>query len=176
MFRVVIDAGIDAVWREITRTDVPQGAFFNMRLHTPGLRAGAPMQMRTASGKYVGAVGKVLEFDPPRRYVHTLKFTNLDDPECIVAYDLKDLGGKVEFTMTVDKIPVGTKSGKQLVKGGTMIVNTLKAIAETGRPGLGTRLLYAVFRIMEPMTPKRCRVEHWPMNREPGDRASEGGA
>ena len=32
---------------------------------------------------------------------------------------------------------VGTKSAKQMVQGGSMIVNTLKAVIETGRPKPG---------------------------------------
>ena len=50
---------------------------------------------------------------------------------------------------------IGTKSAKQMIQGGTMIVNTLKAVIETGRPSLGTRALFALFRVMQPFTPKR---------------------
>src|SRR3954470_3359660 len=91
VFKVVIKGPIERVWQEITRTDIPQKCMFNMRIHTPGnaLKLGAPMQARTQSGKYVGVVGKVLEFDPPRRYSHTFKFTRFDDPPCKVTYDLR---------------------------------------------------------------------------------------
>ena len=165
VFKVTINGTIDAVWREITRTDKPQGAFFNMRLHTPGLAPGAPMQMRTKNGRHTGAVGEVLEFDPPHRYSHTLKFTNLNDPPCVVTYDLKETPAGVEFMMTVSRIPVGTKSAKQLTSGGTMIVNTLKAIVETGRPSLGTRALYAMFGLLGFTTPAACKAEHWPVDK-----------
>jgi len=163
VFQIVIHGSVDDVWREITRTDTVQGCMFNMRLHTPGLKPGAPMQMRTKSGKYVGVVGKVLEFDPPRRYSHTFRFANYDDPECTVIYDLEPVEGGVRFTLTVDDLPVGTKTGKQMKQGGTMIVNTLKAIVETGRPSLGTRMLYAMFRLLEPFSPKKTRTENWPL-------------
>jgi uncharacterized protein YndB with AHSA1/START domain len=154
---------VEDVWREITKTDAVQGCMFNMRLHTPGLRPGAPIQMRTKSGKYTGVVGRVLEFDPPRRYSHTFKFTNYDDPECKVTYELVEVAEGVEFMLTIDDMPAGTRTAKQMKQGGTMIVNTLKAIVESGRPSFGTRLLYVLFAGMEPFSPKKMRVEHWPI-------------
>ena len=44
-----------------------------------------------------------------------------------------------------------------------MILKSLKAIAETGRPALGTRLLYWMFEHMEFVLPQRTRSEHWPL-------------
>jgi uncharacterized protein YndB with AHSA1/START domain len=163
VFKVVIRGSIDAVWREITKTHEPQGCMFNNQLHTTGLKPGAPIRMRTRSGKYTGVVGDVLEFDPPNRYSHTFRFTNYDDPICRVIYDLKEVPGGVEFTLTVEDMPSGTKTAQQMKQGGTMIVNTLKAIVETGRPSFGIRLLYGLFKVLEPFSPKRCRSENWPL-------------
>ena len=92
--------------------------------------------MRTKNGKYTGVVGEILEFDPPRRYAHTMRFTQMDDPPCTVTYDLTQ-------------------------EGGTMIVNTLKAVVETGRPTLGTRTLYVLFALLEPFSPKSTKTENW---------------
>src|SRR5215212_3189107 len=100
VFKVMINGPIEAVWREITRTDKPQKCMFNMRLHTPGLKPGAPIRMRTTSGKYTGVIGEVLEFDPPRKYSHTFKFTNFDDPPCTVTYELREASPRAtEFTL-----------------------------------------------------------------------------
>jgi len=163
VFEIVIRGSIEAVWNEITKTDEPQGAIFNMQMHTPGLAVGAPLQMRTANNKYVGMVGEVLEYDPPRRFVHTHKFTQYDDPVCKVIYELKPEGDSVRFTLTVEGLTPGTKTSKQMVMGGPMITRTLKAIVETGRPTFGTRLLYAMFKLFEPFSPKSIRSENWPL-------------
>lgn len=163
VFKVFIRGSAEAVWREITKTDSLQGCMFNMRLATPGLAPGAPIQMRTKSDKFVGVVGEVLEYDPPRKYSHTFKFTRFDDPPCTVTYELKPVTNGVEFTMTLDNLPPGTKTAKQMVAGGTMIVNTLKAIVEKGRPDLGIRILYGLFGVLEATTPARCKVENWPL-------------
>ena len=107
VFKVFIRGSVEAVWREITKTDELQKCMFNMRLDTPGLRPGAKIRMRTPNGKYTGVVGEVLEFDPPRRYAHTFKFTQYDDPPCRVIYELKPVEGGVEFTLTCADMPAG---------------------------------------------------------------------
>ena len=166
VFEVMIRGSIDDVWNEITKTDELQGAIFNARMHTTGLEKGGGVQMRTASGKYTSVVGHILEFAPPTRFVHTMAFTTQDDPESVVEYDLEEVGDEVRFRLTVT-MPAGTKSAKQMKQGGTMIVNTLKRIVETGRPSLGVRVLYGLFKVLEPMSPKRCRVENWPLEARP---------
>jgi hypothetical protein len=163
VFKIFIRGTIEAVWREITKTDSAQQCFFNMCLHTPGLRVGAPIQMRTRSNKYVGVIGKVLEFDPPKRYAHTFRFTSMNDPECKVLYELTEVPGGVEFVMTLEDLPAGTKTAKEMTRGGTMIINTLKAIVENGRPSVGTRMIFGIIRLTEPFSPKVCRVENWPL-------------
>ncbi|NOX59836.1 MAG: hypothetical protein GXP29_13405 [Planctomycetes bacterium] len=158
---VMIKGTLDAVWREITKTGEVQGCMFNMQLHTSGLKPGAKIFMRSANGKYTGVVGEVLEFDPPHRYSHTFQFTNFDDPPCKVIYELREAGGSVEFSLVIEDLVEGTKSAKQMVKGADFIANALKAIIETGRPPFGTRMLYILFKVMAPLTPKKCLSEHW---------------
>ena len=164
IFKVFIKGSIEDVWREITKTSEPQGAFFNMQLHTSGLEPGGQIRMRSANGKYTGVVGEVLEFDPPHRYSHTLRFTQYEDPPSTITYELKEVPGGVEFVLIADEMPVGTKTAKEMKRGGDMIVKTLKAIVETGRPAFGTRLLYGLFKVMEPFSPKKSLTKNWPLD------------
>ncbi|MCG8405350.1 MAG: SRPBCC domain-containing protein [Phycisphaerales bacterium] len=159
--KVFIRGSIEAVWREITKTDELQGCFFNARMHADDLRPGGKIQMRSADGKYTTVVGEILEFDPPHRFAHTFKFTQYDDPPCKVTYDLKEVEGGVEFTLTSEDIPVGTKTEKNMTRGADFIVKTLKAIIENGRPPFGVRMLYGMFKVLTPLTPKKCRTENW---------------
>ena len=163
-FRVVIRASIEQVWEEITRTDAPILAFFNSRMEVARLAPGSKLAMRTPDGKYTGVVGEILEFDPPKRFAHTFKFTSYDDPACRVIYDLEEVEGGVQFTLTITDLPEGTKTAKQMLQGGKLIVNTLKRVVETGKPSLGTRALFQFFKLMGPLTPKRCLSEHWPVD------------
>jgi uncharacterized protein YndB with AHSA1/START domain len=171
-FRVVIDGSIQDVWAEITRTDAPIAAFFNSRMDVGRLAPGSRLAMRTPDGKYTGIVGEILEFDPPKRFAHTFRFTSYDDPECRVTYDLEEVPGGVQFTLTISDLPEGTKTAKQMVQGGNMIVKTLKQVIETGRPALGTRVLFGLFKLMAIATPKRCLSENWPVDEPAAGRES----
>ena len=163
VFRVVINGSIDAVWRELTKQGEAQAAVFNAWLHAQALTPGKKIQMRTASGKYVMVVGEVTDFTPPTRFAHTFRFTQYDDPECEVIYDLKQLPAGVECTLTVDRMPVGSKTAKDMQGGGSMIVNTLKAVVETGKPPLKIRIMYWMFGVLEFVLPKKSAVKTWPL-------------
>jgi uncharacterized protein YndB with AHSA1/START domain len=166
IFKVFINGSIQAVWRELTKTDELQACLFNMRLETDGLRPGGQMRMRSASGKYTGVVGEILECKPPYRYVHTFRFTQYDDPPCVVTHELKEVEGGVEYTLTHENLAPGTKTAKQAQQGAGLICKTLKAVVETGRPTFAVRMLYRLIRLLEPLTPARCRSEHWPLDRK----------
>ena len=162
--KILIRGRIEDVWREITKTDEPQLAMFGAQMHRLSLGAGSPIRMRTPDGKYTSVVGEILEADPPYRFSHTMKFTAYDDPYCKVTYELKEVAGGVEFTLISEDVPAGTKTESAMKRGGDFIVSTLKAIVETGRPRLGTRLLYGFFNLLGPvMTPAKSRSEHWPL-------------
>ncbi len=163
VFRIFVAADIERVWQELTRTDGPQPAVFNACLHVTGMAPGERMQMRSLSGRHVLVVGEIVEFDPPRRFAHTHRFTQHDDPVCTVVYELEPVNGGVEVTLRVLGLPAGTATAKSMSKGGTMILNTLKAVVERGRPPFGTRVLYAMFKRLEFVLPARTRSEHWPL-------------
>jgi uncharacterized protein YndB with AHSA1/START domain len=161
--RITIRGSVDAVWRELTKNDEPQAAVFNAWLHAQSLAPGAALQMRTPDGRNVLVVGRIVEFDPPRRFAHTFRFTQYEDPECTVIYELKPVTGGVEVSLVVENIPVGTRTAKEMEGGSRTILNSLKSVVETGRPSLGTRVMYWLFSHLGFMLPKRTRAEHWPL-------------
>lgn len=163
VYEVLIRGSIADVWQELIRTDRPQRAMFNSVLHTDKLAAGGQLRMRTPSGKYTGVVGEYIEVTEPTRLVHTMRFTSYDDPACVINFHLEETGEGVRLRLVVDELPVGSKSEKHLRKGAEFIARNLKSIVETGRPTLGARLLYVLFRIMEPLNPKRSLSELWPI-------------
>ena len=161
--KIHIRGRIEDVWREITKTDEPQLAFFGAQMFRLSLGAGSPVQMRTPDGKYTSVVGEILEVDPPHRFSHTMKFTAYDDPYCTVTYILEPKGDGVDFTLISEGVPANTKTAKAMTRGGDFIVKTLKQIVETGKPALGTRMIYAMFGLLAFTTPARCRSDRWPL-------------
>lgn len=164
MFSVLIRASLEDVWHEITKTDEPIACFFNTQMHVAQLAPGSKLAMRTADGKYTGVVGEILEVIPLKRFSHTFRFTNFDDPPCKVINELEEVDGGVQFTLTIEELTPGTKSAKQMLQGGKMIVNTLKSVMETGKPSFGVRCLYGLFKLLQPFSPKQCRSENWPVD------------
>jgi hypothetical protein len=163
VFKIRIRGTLEVVWHELTKQGEPQAAVFNAWLTAQALVPGAMIQMRTGSGKHTLVIGRIIDFTPPHRFAHTFRFTQYDDPECEVIYELKRVGDEVECTLTVAGLPVGTRTAKEMDGGGTMILNTLKAVVETGRPAWGTRLMYAMFAKMEWVLPKRTMSSAWPL-------------
>jgi uncharacterized protein YndB with AHSA1/START domain len=166
IYRIVIAGSQEAIFRELTATDRPLGAIFNSRMHTTGLTPGGRMQMRTVSGGHVIVDGEVLEYDPPHRFAHTHRFTQYDDAPCKVTYLLKPVAGGIEVTLTVDDLPLGTKTATEMERGGMFILNNLKSIVETGRPPFGTRVMYAMFGALEFVLPKKTKSENWPLRKD----------
>jgi uncharacterized protein YndB with AHSA1/START domain len=164
-FRVVIRAPIHKVWAELTRCDSTLPFFFNSRCATPGLEPGAPIRMRSKDGKYTSVVGDVLEFAPPHRYAHTFKFTNLDEPACVVRYRLREVDGGTEFTLINENVPAGSKTGKYMTSGAHFITKNLKALVETGKPTPGGRVALFMMGLVAPFTPAKCRSENWPFDK-----------
>jgi uncharacterized protein YndB with AHSA1/START domain len=164
-YRVIIRAPIHKVWAELTRTGSVLPFFFNGVCRTPGLAVGAPMRMQSKDGKNTSVAGEVLEFDPPHRYAHSFKFTNLDDPPCVVRYELKEVAEGTEFTLITENVPAGTKTEKYMISGGDFITKNLKAFVETGKATPGGRFALFVMGLFAPFTPKQSRSEHWPFER-----------
>ena len=162
--RVVINAPIEKVWNVLTTQNKILPHFFGSVMHTSnGLQAGSMMHMRSPDGKYTAVIGEILECDPPHRFSHTFRFTNLNDPECKVTFDLKEVEGGVELTLLSEQLPVGTKTAKQMIQGSAFITDVLKSVCETGRPSMGKRVLLRIIGMMAFMTPKACRAENWPL-------------
>lgn len=172
VFSIHIVATKEAVWQEITRTDKPHDAMYHTVLHSSGLKPGASYQMRTPSGKYVNTIGEIVEIDPPNRLKQTVRFVRYDDPPVTITYDIADAPqGGVDLTLTVEDLPVDTKSGDSWKGsgGGKWIVKTIKQIVEDGEASFSTRLMYKFFDVFAPVlapiaTPKQTRVENWPMD------------
>ncbi len=164
--KIVINAPIQKVWEALTKRGEVLPFFFGSVLETTGLAPGAPVRMRTPNGKYTGVVGEVLEFEPPRLYSMTFKFTNYDDPICKVTHELKEVNGGTEYTLTSSQIPKGTKTESQMKQGGPIITSNLKSVVETGKPTFMGRFIMIMGSLFAFMSPKSSLSTHWPLDKK----------
>jgi len=148
------------------------GGQFGRGLHSTGLKPGASYQMRTPNGKYVFTIGEIVEYDPPNRLKQTVRFVRYDDPPVTVTYDVADAPqGGVDLTLTIEDLPTDTKTTDTWTGsgGGAWTLKTIKQIVENGQASTSSRIMYKFFDVFAPViaplsTPKRTRVENWPMN------------
>lgn len=164
-YKVFIKATAEQVWHEISKQGDLQAAMFNNYLDVLEFKAGQPFRMLSKSRAFVGVIGQILEVDPPHRYRHTMAFTSIDEPAVTVTHSITPVAGGVEYEMALDGLVAGSKSAKQMSSGMKLIANTLKSLAETGKPGFGVRLLYLIFALTERFSPAALRAEHWPLGK-----------
>ena len=166
-YQVTINAPIHKVWAELTRRDSVLPFFFNSVCKTPGeMAVGTPVRMVSKNGKYAAVVGDILEFDPPHRYAHTFKFTTLDDPPCVVRYELEEVEGGTEFTLITEGVPAGTKSEGYMQQGGHFITANFKSFVETGKATPGGRFALFMMGLTAIFTPSVAKAENWPFDRK----------
>lgn len=164
VYQVFIAAPIRVVWDTLVKTDEALPFFFGAVCDTEdGLKPGKPMRMITPDRKFASVVGEVLDFSPPHRYAHTMEFTRYDDGPVTVIYELTETDGGTDFRLITENVPAGTKTEKSMVPGGTFITENLKALVETGRPKFSGRMVMMLGPLMGMMTPRRCRIENWPL-------------
>jgi len=162
--RTFINAPIETVWSTLVATDKPLPFFFGSICETKdGLKQGAKMRMLNPNRKVAMIVGEVLAFEPPYRYSHTFKMTNLQDDPCTVTYELREKEGGTEFDLIIENAIVGSKLQKEMLGAQGFIASNLKAMAETGKPAFTGKLVGFMSPIMGLLAKKEQRIEHWPL-------------
>ena len=84
-----ISVPLEAVWEGITRVRGIHKPMFNTVLEATFER-GSRLLYRSKDGKHVFIIGEVVECQPPRRLVHTFRFTSVDEDPTLVSWDLSD--------------------------------------------------------------------------------------
>lgn len=106
----IIEAPVERVWRAITTPSEMKQWFFGVDTDAEWRPHGKLVHRGEYQGKPYIDKGEILEFEPPRRLVHThwSDVSGLpDSPEHYqeVAWDLSDRGGSTELTITERNLP-----------------------------------------------------------------------
>lgn len=164
--RTFIQAPVDVVWSILVATDKSLPFFFGSVCQTKdGLKEGASMRMVHPNEKVAMVVGEVLAFEPPHRYSHTFKMTNLSDDPCTVTYELREKDGGTEFDLIIENAIEGSKLHKEMLGSQGFISSNLKALAETGKPAFTGKMVKLLSPIFGLIAKKEQRIEHWPLDR-----------
>lgn len=164
IYRTFINAPIETVWSTLVVTDKPLPFFFGSICETTdGLKQGAKMRMVHPNRKIALIVGEVLVFEPPTRYSHTFKMTNLEDEPCTVSYELIEKEGGTEFDLVIENAIAGSKLHKEMLGAQGFISSNIQAMAETGKPAFTGKLVGWMAPIMAWRANAKQNIEHWPL-------------
>jgi uncharacterized protein YndB with AHSA1/START domain len=147
----------EAAWHELTKTGEVQYPMFNAVLETDW-EPGSTMLYYKPDRTMVFVVGEVVEVDAPHRFVHTYRFTDLDDAATLVTWDFEEIETGVRVTVTHSRFDGDTPTKKRVAGGWKMILATLKEILETGKPPLKIRLMYGMMSMLSFMQPKKIHT------------------
>ncbi|MEX2179492.1 MAG: SRPBCC domain-containing protein [Gemmatimonadaceae bacterium] len=157
---VEINAPIQKVWNEITKTGAIQRALNNTVLEST-MRPGAKLRYYSPSRKRVFVVGEIVDLVAPTKFAHTWKFTMNPEAFTLVTWELSELpGGSCRVTLTHSRWTDDMKSYKNVSTTWTGILRLLKLDLETGTIDLKTRMIYGMFGALEFMLPKTTSVPY----------------
>ena len=162
---VEIKAPVSAVWSEITKLQQIQKPMFNTVLESD-FKPGSRMLYRSPDGKRVFIVGEVHEFVPPKRFVHTFRFTNLGETPTLVEWALEEKNGVTRVTVTHSKFVDQKKTADSVRTSWVDILGNIKSVVETGNVPFKFRMIHGLMGAFMFMLPKDTLRENVPELKE----------
>ena len=133
VFEIYIRTTPERLWEAITDPDIRAKYNFGAGVRsdwTPGSR----IEMDAPKAGGLLGDGEVLQSDPPRRLVHTMRALWSDEVKSEgfsrVSWDIEPVGDSCRLTVTHDQLREGAND--QLYGGWPMILSGLKTLLETG--------------------------------------------
>ena len=133
VFEIYIKTTPERLWEAITDPDLRAKYNFGARPTSEWTR-GATYAMSAMDGAIPLGDGEVLEVDPPRRLVHTMRALWSDEVKSEgfsrVTWDIEQVADSCRLTVTHDQLREGAND--ELYGGWPMILSGLKTLLETG--------------------------------------------
>ena len=131
VYEIYIRATPEQLWDAITTADAREKYMFGARFQSEW-KVGAPMNMSSPTGLL--GEGEVIEVDPPRRLVHSMRALWSDDVAAEgfsrVTWEIEQVADSCRLIVTHDQLREGAND--QLYGGWPMILSGLKTWIETG--------------------------------------------
>jgi len=133
VFEIYIKTTPQRLWDAIVDPDIRAKYNFGAGI-TSEWTPGAPLEMGAPNAGFVLGDGEVIEVDPPRRLVHTMRALFSDEAKAEgstrVTWDIEPVGDSCRLTLTHDQMRDGANA--QIYGGWPMILSGLKTWLETG--------------------------------------------
>lgn len=126
------------------------------------LAPGSRIAYTSRNGKHIFLVGVVREVVPLKRFVHTFRFTRMDEAETLVTYELEPEGKGTRLTVFHTGFTAAPKTRKMVRGGWPFILRNLKSMIERGVLPFSSRLKYMLMKAMLPLLPGKKRWEDLP--------------
>lgn len=148
----------EAVWEAFTRTGEPRPYYFDAVLQAE-MRPGGRWRFVTDDLERFLAGGEVIAIAPPRRFEHTFRAADLDDPpsRILVAIAATEDGSRV--TLVHDRFERKTTTYRRFRKAHPLALSALASVLETGELPLRARIYTALFK--PGMKTFTVRAEPW---------------
>ena len=156
---VDIEAPISDVWSEITKLRHIQKPMFNTILESD-FKPGSHLLYRSKDGKRVFIIGEILEFVPPRRFVHTFRFTALPETPTLVEWTLEEHSAVTRVTIVHSRFTDQKKTADSVRGSWVAILGNVKSVVETGDVPRGTRIKHGLMQAFMFMAPKSTLREN----------------
>jgi len=133
VFEIYIKTTSQRLWDAIVDPDIRAKYNFGAGI-TSDWTPGAPLVMRAANAGFTLGDGEVVEIDPPRRLVHTMRALFSDEAKAEgstrVTWEIEPVGDSCRLTLTHDQMRDGANT--QIYGGWPMVLSGLKTWLETG--------------------------------------------
>lgn len=133
IYEIYIRTTPERLWQAITDPDERQAYQFGNRVESDWA-VGSPIEMTNEKAPFPLGDGEILEIDPPRRLVHTLRSRWSDEVEAVgftrVTWEIEQVEDSCALTVTHDQLPDGCNP--EIYGGWPMILSGLKTWIETG--------------------------------------------
>lgn len=138
---IYIAAGPEKIWEALVSPAGTRALFYGSELRcdfSPGARLEYVGPGR-AGPETVHMQGRLLEFDPPRRFSHSCRVGSAYGAEHAnfetrVTYTLEPVGDCTLVRVLQDRWQAGDPSYENTAKGWMLVLSSLKSLMETGRP------------------------------------------
>jgi uncharacterized protein YndB with AHSA1/START domain/DNA-binding transcriptional ArsR family regulator len=133
VFEIYIRTTPERLWEAITDPEIRAKYSFGTGVYSEW-EPGSPMEMRSPKGEGPIGDGEILEIDPPRRLVHTMRALWGEDVKSEgtsrVTWEIESVRDSCRLLITHDELREGAND--QIYGGWPMILSGLKTWLETG--------------------------------------------